>query len=129
VDSTSVGSKALNLENLKPDLRPVFEQMTIPHHPYLDLIPFSSFRKRALTAIASDRLQFSEDELCFDLMNGGIKCQAVYSRISLHGRGEGTAWDSHSWEAAPWFLQKWAFLLEGPGDPMYRSNLWWGRHK
>jgi hypothetical protein len=118
-----------NLESLKPDLRPISEQMTIPHHPYLDLIPFPSFRKRALTAIASNRLQFGEDELCFDLMNGGIQYLAAYSRTSLHGRGEGAAWDSHSWKASLWFLQKWAFLLEGPEDPMYRTSLWWVSHK
>lgn len=77
-------SKTFNPEKLKTDLQPTLEQMIIPHHPYLDLIPFPSFRKGALKSIACRSLKLSEDELRFDLMNADMQCWRS-SGISLHG--------------------------------------------
>ncbi|KAL3457443.1 hypothetical protein BJX64DRAFT_295886 [Aspergillus heterothallicus] len=113
---------------IKPDLQPVVEQLTVPHHPYLDLIPFPSFRARALLALARRDRTFDENALCFDLMHGGMQCNGS-SRVSLHGRGEGAPWDARSWEVTPWFFNKWGALVGGEGDIIYQNSAWWwARH-
>lgn len=47
-------------KTLTPDLRPTREQITIPHHPFLDSFPFPTFRRNVLR---SETL-LDEDELC-----------------------------------------------------------------
>ncbi|CEN60899.1 hypothetical protein ASPCAL07570 [Aspergillus calidoustus] len=112
------------LAALKPDIQPVPEQFTIPHHPYLDLIPFPTFRTRALLALARGDRTFSETDLCFDLMHGGLRCNGS-SEVSLHGRGDGAPWDARSWEVTPWFYRKWGGLVGDESDLIYRSSAWW----
>jgi hypothetical protein len=111
-------------QEIKPDLRPTSEQIAIPHHPYLDVIPWPSFRARALVAVSMEPPMIDESELCLDLMNNGIRCWGMTAG-SLHGRGEGTAWDSRSWEAMPWFLEKWAVLGDKVDGEMHRTSAWW----
>lgn len=67
---------------LKPDLQPVPEQVTVDHHPYLDIIPFPSFRSRALSVMASSERALDEDALCFDLMHGA--CNLTVLQINLY---------------------------------------------
>lgn len=112
------------MTSIKPDLRPVSEQVTIAHHPYLDLIPFASFRSRALLAIARSNQAFDEDSLCFDIHHGGMQYRGS-SQVSLHGRGDGAPWDARSWEVTPWFLRKWGALVGDKDDLMYKISAWW----
>ncbi|KAL5343034.1 hypothetical protein BJX70DRAFT_394466 [Aspergillus crustosus] len=110
------------------DLEPVPEQVTIVHHPYIDLIPLPSFRTRVLQAIARGDRDLDEQALCFDMMLGGLQCHGS-TQLSLHGRGEGTPWDARSWEVTPWFLHKWANLVGDENDIIYRNSAWWwARH-
>ncbi|KAL2811414.1 hypothetical protein BJX63DRAFT_276325 [Aspergillus granulosus] len=115
---------AEKIATLKPDLQPVPEQMTVAHHPYLDLIPFPSFRTRALLALARGDRTFDETDLCFDLMHGGMRCNGSV-KASLHGRGEGTAWDARSWEVTPWFFRKWSALVGDENGSIYQNSVWW----
>jgi hypothetical protein len=124
----SAGYHAAIYRPFAPDLQPVQEQMAVPHHPYLDIIPLPSFRARALSVLNSSDLKFREDELCFDLMHDGLRCWGS-SQASLHGRGEGTPWDARSWEVSPWFFKKWAILFGNENDPIYRNSLWWWAQK
>ncbi|KAL2832047.1 hypothetical protein BDW59DRAFT_157515 [Aspergillus cavernicola] len=112
------------LATLKPDIQPVPEQFTVVHHPYLDLIPFPSFRARALLAMARGDRTFDETALCFDLMHGGMRCNGS-SKVSLHGRGDGAAWDARSWEVTPWFFRKWGGLVGDEDDMIYKNSAWW----
>ncbi|KAL3451361.1 hypothetical protein BJX65DRAFT_303939 [Aspergillus insuetus] len=112
------------LAALKPDIQPVPEQFMIPHHPYLDLIPFPTFRTRALLALACEDRTFDEADLCFDLIHGGLRCNAS-SAVSLHGRGDGAPWDARSWEVTPWFYRKWVGLVGDENDLIYRNSAWW----
>ncbi|RYP69140.1 hypothetical protein DL771_006234 [Monosporascus sp. 5C6A] len=105
-----------SLRHISPDLRPVVAQRTLSHHPYIDLIPWPSFRSNVIQATSVDPPTIDEDDLCLDLSNGGIGCWGS-TRGSMHGRGEGVPWDSRSWEAMPWFLEKWQ-LLTGGEDKM-----------
>ncbi|KAE8371641.1 hypothetical protein BDV26DRAFT_275693 [Aspergillus bertholletiae] len=109
-------------QNLNNDMRSTLEQLTIPHHPYLGIIPWPSFRSRAIIASSLKPPLIDKNELCLDLLSDGICCHSIRG-ISLHGRGEGTPWDSRSWEAKPWFLQKWPFLVAG--HDVQQSSKWW----
>ncbi|KAI0096365.1 hypothetical protein GGR51DRAFT_31921 [Nemania sp. FL0031] len=109
----------------KPDLVPTFAQRTIPHHPSLDVIPWPVFRTNICIAIAQDPPLVDDDELCLDLLNDGVRCWGSSAGDSLHGRGQGAPWDSRSWEAAPWFLEKWEPLTGGRDGDMWRGSEWW----
>ncbi|KAM0541833.1 hypothetical protein ACHAPJ_013083 [Fusarium lateritium] len=104
------------------DMCPTVEQLIIPHHPYLDIIPWPSFRSRAIIASSMNPPLIDKSELCLDLLNNGVYCYSVPG-ISLNGRGEGMPWDSRSWEAKPWFLKKWAILVAG--IDVQQTSLWW----
>lgn len=109
-------------EGLKGDMCPTLEQLTIPHHPYLDIIPWPSFRSRAIIASSMDPPLINKNDLCLDLLSDGMYCRSIVG-ISLYGRGEGMPWDSRSWEAKPWFLKKWSFLVTGAD--VQQTSLWW----
>jgi hypothetical protein len=117
-----------NTSSIKPDLQPIAEQMTVSHHPYLDLIPLPSFRARALSALAQRDRTFDEHALCFDLMHGGLQCNGSL-QVSLHGRGDGAPWDARSWEVTPWFFNKWAALVGDKNDLIYQNSAWWWAHR
>lgn len=106
------------------DLQPVDEQITVAHHIYLDVIPFPSFRQRALQALTQEPPLFDEDELCADIsMENGL---VIWGSL---GNGQGMEacrpWDMRSWEPQPWFLRKYWFLVGGWEDEMWKASRWW----
>lgn len=106
-------------------LQPVDEQITMDHHIYLDVLPFPSFRQRALVALAQDPPLFDEDEMCFDLtIRNGL---VVWGSRGNDDRGmeAGRPWDMRSWEPQPWFLRKYWFLVGGWDDDMWKAARWW----
>lgn len=106
------------------DLQPVDVQITVEHHVYLDVIPFPSFRERALKAIAHDPPLFDEDELCCDICsNEGLIIWG--SQGNNQGMDACRPWDMRSWEPKPWFLKKYHFLVGGWEDEMWRAARWW----
>ncbi|KAI0427935.1 hypothetical protein F5Y09DRAFT_332972 [Xylaria sp. FL1042] len=109
----------------KPDLFPTPAQIAIPHHPSFDVIPWPAFRSNACIALAQNPPLIDDDELCLDLMNDGVRCWGSTTGASLHGRGQGVPWDQRSWEAAPWFLEKWAMLTGGRNGDMWKNSEWW----
>ena len=111
-------------EDIKPDLRPTRIQTNIPHHPCLDVLPWPTFRSNAIMAASMDPPPIDEDDLCLDMLNDGIRCWGS-TAMSLHGHGQGSPWDSRSWEAAPWFLQKWESLIGGKDGEMWKDSSWW----
>ena len=62
--------------------------------------------------------------LCLDMANDGMRCWGT-TMGSVHGRGEGMPWDARSWEAAPWFLEKWRWLVGGKDEEISRNSHWW----
>ena len=106
----------------KPDLVPTPAQLAIPHHPTVDVIPWPAFRSNVCIAIAHNPPLIDDDELCLDLMNDGVRCWGSAAGDSMHGRGQGAPWDQRSWEAAPWFLEKWKMLTD---EDMWRNSEWW----
>lgn len=113
-------------KSVKPDLRPIKEQVTIPHHPCLDIFPFPTFRKNALKGA----ILLDEDEFFLDATSG-IICwggAGVGKGDRKNGTGRastGTPWDHRSWEAKPWFLRKYWVLLGGEEGELVRQSEWW----
>lgn len=113
--------------DIPTSLRPLPIQSTIPHHPYIDSLPFPTFRQRALMALSTTPPLLDEDDLCHDLMlNDGLVC---WGSSNSSSRSSGTPWDDHSWEAKGWFLRKWHWLVGGPSGELWRSSQWWASQR
>ncbi|KAI8951964.1 hypothetical protein F4801DRAFT_247087 [Xylaria longipes] len=122
-EDREMGAQALACT--KPDLRPTPAQLAVPHHPSFDVLPWPEFRANICRALAHDPPLIDDGELCLDFMNDGVRCWVSSAGDSLAGRGQGAPWDSRSWEAAPWFLEKWEFLTDGREGQMWRNSEWW----
>ncbi|KAL6807740.1 hypothetical protein GGI42DRAFT_318840 [Trichoderma sp. SZMC 28013] len=120
-------STATQDENIPFSLRPISSQYTVSHHPYIDALPFPTFRRRALAALTADPPLLDEDDLCLDLMlHDGLVC---WGSASQNGMDYGTPWDSHSWEAKEWFLRKWKWLIGGQDGELWHSSRWWAAQR
>lgn len=94
------------IHSLPSSLIPTPKQESIPHRPYVDMIPWSSLRNRILICPSA----INEIELVIDLMSGDIKVWGM------------TAWDPMSWEVGPEFARKWWFLLDE--TILHTTNFW-----
>lgn len=86
-------------------LQPTLPQILIPHHPYIDLIPFPGLRSRAITLAATMPQLFNPMELKLDIFKEGM----FYLRQDDWNK---PPWDARSWQVAPWFVTKWKLLLD-----------------
>ena len=138
---------APNYKVIPKDLRPTQEQRTLCHPSYLDCIVFPKFRSAAIALSARGELDHCS--LFLDIMHDGLICWGNECASASTGRDmrDGVAWSKRSWEARPWFLRKWAWLLainpaiEGIGlqrgvgvvvdedehdvDGMFEGSRWW----
>lgn len=117
-------------KTLKPDLRPTKYQITVPHHPCLDIFPFPTLRNNMLRGV----VDVDEDELFDDTLRGLIcwgsagvsgKRERNHGATGKASSGSGTPWDSRSWEGKPWFLRKYWTLLGGEDGELVRQSEWW----
>jgi hypothetical protein len=118
-------TKTGRLAHVKPLLQPSSTQLENPHHPYLDILPFPSFRNRTIQLLQIQPPPFDPAQLCQDLKNDGIICWGSTRRNKRDSNGSGVPWDIRSWEVRPWFLQKWWILFDGPDGEMYQHSRWW----
>lgn len=112
------------LQKITPDLKPTFIQRSRAHHPCFDLMPWPSFRSNAIVLASGASPQIDEDDLCIDMLGGGVRCWGS-AMGSMHGRGNGVPWDGRSWEAMPWFLEKWKGIIRDDRDGMIQTSAWW----
>jgi hypothetical protein len=113
-------------KTLKPDLRPTIEQITVRHHPYIDILPFPMLRNNLITR----QEEFDEDEFFHDILVGlvcwGGSGVGKKDRDTSTGYAStGTPWDVRSWEARAWFLKKYWSLLGGEDGELVRQSEWW----
>lgn len=109
-------------------LRPSPAQLTTPHPAYLDCIIFPHLRDAAVRASADGILDHVS--LFTDLLSGGLVCWGSASdSLSLsrrrrrhHSMSDSVAWSTRSWEATPWFLAKWAWLIGSENDERLRGD-------
>lgn len=108
---------------LQPDLRPSPTQVAFSHFSYLDCIIWPRFRERAIRAAIEDKL--NHIEFFLDITNDGLVCWGNQQNRKGKGMDRGIAWDQRSWEARPWFVKKWAWLVGGDDDEVARGSRWW----
>ncbi|PYI11953.1 hypothetical protein BO78DRAFT_402706 [Aspergillus sclerotiicarbonarius CBS 121057] len=111
---------------LKPDLRPNMEQITVEHHPFIDILPFPTLRKNLIT----HQEGIDEDEFFHDMLTGlvcwgGAGIGRRDRHLSTGYASTGTPWDVRSWEAKVWFLKKYWTLLGGDEGELVRQSEWW----
>ncbi|ETS82741.1 hypothetical protein PFICI_04617 [Pestalotiopsis fici W106-1] len=100
-----------------PCLRPTCLQQQIPHHPWLDLLPFPTVRDNVLL-LGED---YDDTAFCLDIVE--------ICAVSADGGGTGLiVWgepsDPSSWEASADLLKKWDELFRGSHELIAASNHW-----
>lgn len=110
---------AVSSPSIPKNLQPTLPQVLFPHHPILDLIPFPGLRACAITLAATSPPLLSPLELKKDIIFGGLVCWGTKKNPG------GQPWDMRSWEAAPWFLEKWRLLVDGRDGELSRQSTWW----
>ncbi|KPM39717.1 hypothetical protein AK830_g6826 [Neonectria ditissima] len=109
-------------------LRPTLAQVLIPHDASLDLIPLPFLRERAIMLSATMPQTFNLWELKFDIYHRGGLVIWQRDRTGQGGKAESPyyqPWDMRSWEAAPWFLQKWCMVVGGKESAFWKQSVWW----
>ncbi|KAH6988216.1 hypothetical protein BKA56DRAFT_653854 [Ilyonectria sp. MPI-CAGE-AT-0026] len=102
-------------------LHPTITQQTIPHHPWVDLLPLPRMRDNLIWAFQT----IDEREIGTDIVN----VHDIYSSTSAAGEKPTLiVWDDpsnpRSWEASPGFLWKWGYLLRGCQELIKATNHW-----
>lgn len=102
-----------------PDLRPTLNQVLIPHHISLDLIPFPALRDRLIVLSAAMPETFNMWELKLDIYErGGLTVLKGRRGRGSDSEGGYQPWDKRSWVAKPWFLKKWRMIVEDERELM-----------
>ena len=114
-----------DFQHLKTDLRPSPTQLIHRHHPWIDVLPFPTFRERVIKLVCSDPPMIDEDELCLDLLNDGLICWGSSMGGGNRTTGSGAPWDPRSWEAQSWFMKKWWVVIGGVEGEIYKQTEWW----
>ncbi|KAF2812619.1 uncharacterized protein BDZ99DRAFT_569268 [Mytilinidion resinicola] len=105
--------------HIPPDLRPIATQLTVRHHPVIDLLPFPVMRERLLELVQGDKLEFAK--LKRDLLANGMICWRGGSGF-VEG---GMPWEGRSWEAKGWFLKRWEWVVGGKEGEVWKGGVWW----
>ncbi|KAJ5761731.1 uncharacterized protein N7511_005113 [Penicillium nucicola] len=100
------------------NLRPTRVQITVPHHPWLDLFPLPKMRDNLIAAGQA----CDHDQLCHDIMGfwGEPNLQAG---LLVWGK----PWDVRSWEVTEPFLKKWQWVIRDCPELMSSTNTWRAR--
>lgn len=97
-----------------PNLRPTRLQLTVDHHPWIDLLPDPSLRDNILL-LGDD---YDDELLCYDIVDNRHGNQAE----SLIVWGDPCRMES--WEIGEDFYKKWASVLQGCHDLFRATNSW-----
>lgn len=109
---------ALTSSQSCPDsLRPTALQLSVLHHPWIDLLPIPRLRDNILYATAVSAI-CDEDSLCYDM----VEVSSESDKASLIVWGE--PWDPRGWEVSVAFLRKWGWLLKGCPELLEATNYW-----
>ena len=100
--------------HLPASLFPSQKQITIIHHPWIDLLPILSLREAVLARTGL----IDEDELCADFHGANASSQEVALCVW------GEAWDPSAYEFSEAILRKWSWIATECPDIIKASNHW-----
>lgn len=104
------------------NLSPTVLQTTIPHHPWLDTLPFPRMRDNLLRigsgSNMNDTVTYDPDDLCHWMI--GIDPDQREGGLILWG----DPWDPTSWEVTTEFVSRWGWALKGCTQLFMSTNYW-----
>ena len=106
----AVTHRIANVSERAPCFAPTALQLVIQHRPCIDIIPFRSFREALFENIAAAPDSIDQDELCRDLVNGGL---CIWGKVVD---------DVRSYELSQEFVSDWGWLLDE--DSLSTTNFW-----
>ena len=124
-ESTAKTACLGDFPDVKTHLRPCATQLMYRHHPYIDVLPFPTFRERLIKLACAEEPMVDEEEMCKDLENDGLICWGSSLGGGSAATGSGAPWDIRSWEAQDWFMKKWWILIGGAEGEIYKQTRWW----
>ncbi|KAI9164102.1 hypothetical protein HJFPF1_05738 [Paramyrothecium foliicola] len=108
---------SMTLDSCPTELQPTQLQRTVPHHPWIDLFPFPTFRDNILRAL--DANLFDDDDLCHDVL-GLVDAAAEQPSIIVWTASS----DTRGWEVNAAFLKKWGSLVVDCPEILASTNYW-----
>lgn len=104
-----------SLHTLPIDLQPTVIQRSIPHHPWLDLLPVPQMRDNLILAGEFEE----ESQLCLD-MKGSGSTRSGRSGIIVWS----DPWDPAGWEVTEPFARSWGWVIRNCYDLAHSTNRW-----
>lgn len=112
----TAGPRQYDLEqHLPTNLRPTVVQRSVPHHPWLDLLPIPQMRDNLV--LAQDT--FDEEQLCLDMKGTGSARTGSTGIIVWRD-----PWDSSGWEVTEAFAHSWTWAIWNCYDLLKSTNYW-----
>jgi hypothetical protein len=110
------GINAATLDLLPPGLQPTHLQLSVSHHPWVDIIPIAGIRDNILLR---DEALYDKAELCRDLRG--------FQQVA-HGHGGMNTWkdpwDPDGWEFSEAFAIKWPWVIKECHELLESTNHW-----
>ncbi|KAJ5094733.1 hypothetical protein N7456_010594 [Penicillium angulare] len=101
-----------SLDTLPANLKPTMIQLSIPHHPWLDLLPIPQMRDNLILAGEFD----GEVELCLDMKGSGNTRSGIIVWSD--------PWDPAGWEVTEPFARSWGWVIRNCYDLAHSTNRW-----
>lgn len=102
--------------SLPLSLRPTHLQLTVSHHPWIDILPFPEIRDNILR---HDEKSYRKEELCRDLRGFQAVADGCGGIIAWGG-----PWDSRGWEVTEAFASKWPWVVKDCHELLESTNYW-----
>ncbi|KAH6655944.1 hypothetical protein BKA67DRAFT_562236 [Truncatella angustata] len=103
--------------SMPSSLRPTQFQLTVAHHPWIDILPWSKVRDNLLL---HDESSYDKKELCRDLRGFQKVAGSNYGGIIAWGE----PWDPRGWEVTEAFASKWPWLIQDCYELLESTNSW-----
>ncbi|KGO47165.1 Protein of unknown function DUF3425 [Penicillium expansum] len=100
---------------LPPSLQPTVIQRSIPHHPWLDLLPIPHMRDTLIRAGDFEE----ETQLCIDMKGSG---NAGPEKTGIIVWSD--PWDAAGWEVTESFARSWGWVIKDCVDLAHSTNKW-----
>ncbi|RYP00176.1 hypothetical protein DL764_006607 [Monosporascus ibericus] len=102
--------------SLPSSLKPTLLQLTVNHHPWIDILPFPEIRDNLLR---HDENSYDKKELCRDLRGFQAVADGYGGMIAW-----GDPWDSRGWEVTEAFAFKWPWVVKDCHELLESTNYW-----